>query len=83
MGWGTSNVRRYHSQDAENVRKRRKQDWLRDGRYYKDPHPHNCNKKHPFDCGNPRCGICSGHKRFGHEPTKQEIRSDDGMREQM
>jgi hypothetical protein len=29
-------------------------------------------KRHPLDCGNPRCGICHSDKRFGHEETRQE-----------
>ena len=33
-------------------------------------------KRHPFDCGNARCGICSPHKLCGHQPTKQEIIAD-------
>jgi len=29
-------------------------------------------KQHPLDCGRPRCGVCSGHKRYGHTLTRQE-----------
>lgn len=32
-------------------------------------------KKHPFDCGQPRCGVCSSHKQFGHQDTRQEKRA--------
>ena len=38
-------------------------------------------KKHPLDCGKARCGLCSAHKRFGHEETRQEARSRLRMEE--
>jgi hypothetical protein len=31
-----------------------------------------CRSKHPFDCGNPRCGVCSPGRRYGRVPTRQE-----------
>lgn len=34
-----------------------------------------------YDCGRPRCGICHGSKRFGHEETRQEHRAKLAMRE--
>lgn len=40
-------------------------------------------KKKPFDCGNPRCGICHSHKRFGHTETRQEYFADLKFKEQL
>ena len=33
-------------------------------------------KRDAYDCGNTRCGVCHSDKRFGHEPTLDEIRAD-------
>lgn len=38
-------------------------------------------KKHALDCGHTRCGICHGHKRFGHEETRQERESELKLKE--
>lgn len=32
-----------------------------------------CKNMHPFDCGRPRCGVCSGHKRLRSSDTFQEV----------
>ena len=31
-----------------------------------------CRRKHPFDCGRPRCGVCSWDKRYGRTSSRQE-----------
>ena len=36
-------------------------------------------KRDPYDCGNTRCGICHMDKRFGHQPTRQEMASSMAM----
>lgn len=38
-------------------------------------------KRHPLDCGNSRCGTCHQEKRFGHQKTRQEKKSDLYLRE--
>lgn len=48
----------------------------------RDPKPAGRYRKmRPFDCGKPRCVICHGHKRNGHEATRQEIVSEMELQE--
>lgn len=39
-------------------------------------------KLHPRDCGKPRCGLCSGHKRFS-EPSVKDLIAEDRERDQL
>ena len=34
-----------------------------------------CKHMHPFDCGRPRCGVCSRHKRHRISETPQELKA--------
>lgn len=38
-------------------------------------------KLHPQDCGRPRCGVCSRHKRFG-EASAKDLIADDQEKDQ-
>lgn len=40
-----------------------------------------CKTLHPFDCGRPKCGICSLHKRNWCGRTKQERKAELTLKE--
>lgn len=42
-----------------------------------------CKTLHPFDCGRPKCGVCSLHKQKGHERTRQEQKAELALKEGM
>jgi len=39
-------------------------------------------KRSPFDCGNPRCGLCHGDKVYGIRSSKQ-VSSDEAASSQL
>lgn len=36
-------------------------------------------KRKPLDCGNARCGLCHGEKRW-NRPTVKDLRADEAFR---
>lgn len=48
----------------------------------KEMTPNRFRKLHPQDCGKPRCGLCSGHKRFS-EPSVNDLIAEDRERDQL
>lgn len=42
-----------------------------------------CRTLHPFDCGRPRCGICSWYKRSGGDEPRQVLVAKLSFREQL
>jgi hypothetical protein len=65
---GRANVRRFHSAGDIAVMRRRAKLCKVLGR---EPLS-NFRKRHPQDCGNPRCGLCHSDKYPRREPTRQE-----------
>lgn len=74
-------MRRRHTPKEEALLKRR---WKLMRRVVGDWMRPISRKRHPLDCGQPRCPTCHFDKLGGHEPTRQEriaefkSREDDG-----
>lgn len=61
-------MRRFHSRgDQKAIRKRLKDIKIEDTYPEILRHPGRLRKKHPFDCGNPQCGICHRIEKPGRQ----------------
>ena len=38
-------------------------------------------KQHPYDCGNPKCGVCHAHKFDSKAKTKKDLAEIEIMKE--
>lgn len=71
-------MKRFHSQgDQKAIRKRLKDIKLSSPFPEKLSFPGRLRKKHPFDCGNPQCGICHRIEKPGRQQNiKKEFHED-------